>query len=151
MGISAAIATAFYDDSPCVRRFCPFCRRQRKCVQTSFFFKPLEFEGFKTRIVKRFPNAKIFYRVAVSEPVCNNGVRLFGLEPCNVSKRNKIRFVIFDYGNDGVFHIYFLHLNHAPFLSFYHIRAVLCIPLPVLGKFSRNFGKNSHDFIFCAW
>ncbi len=47
-------------------------RSEDKTVEPRPISKPLEFEGFKIRVVKVFPDAEEFHRVAVSHPVLDH-------------------------------------------------------------------------------
>jgi hypothetical protein len=65
-------------------------RREGKSVQAGFGSKPIEFEGFKIRIVKGFPDTQVFNGVAVSHPVGNDGSRVIAFKLGYIGQRDVI-------------------------------------------------------------
>jgi hypothetical protein len=51
VGIGASIAASFGDNADGSRRFDPLFWGQGKTIEASLFFKPVEFDGFKIRVV----------------------------------------------------------------------------------------------------
>lgn len=56
-------------------------------------FKPLEFEGFKTRVVQTLPNTQIFYCIPVTQPVPDNRSRVIAFVSCYVCQADIIILV----------------------------------------------------------
>jgi hypothetical protein len=90
-------------------------RREGKSVQTGFGSKPLEFEGFKIRIVKGFPDAQVFNGVAVSHPVGNDGSRVIAFKLGYIGQRDVIILVDFENGYVCLLYVYFCHLDKFRF------------------------------------
>ena len=49
-----------------------FVGERVKAFSPASFFKPLEFDGVKVEVIQTFPNAQIFYSIAVAHPIANN-------------------------------------------------------------------------------
>ena len=60
-------------------------------------FKPLEFEGFETRVIKTLPNTKEFNGIPVAHPVSDNRSRIIAFMPCQISYRYIILTIYGDY------------------------------------------------------
>ena len=50
------------------------------------YFKPIEFDRFKTRVEERFPHPEIFNRVPVSHPVIDDDKRIITLMSSDISQ-----------------------------------------------------------------
>ena len=72
---SATVATGFGNDAYGCSVFDPLARSQHKAVETCPISKPLEFEGFKIRVIQALPNAKEFHGVPVSHPILDDVIR----------------------------------------------------------------------------
>ena len=51
MSICSSITPRLCNQTNCIGGIYPFFRRKSKSIKTCLFFKPLEFEGFKRRII----------------------------------------------------------------------------------------------------
>jgi hypothetical protein len=87
-------------------------RRHEKGIQSCLPPKPLEFEGFKIRIVKRFPQAQVFNGIAVAHPVSNDTSRVTCFVFRNVSERNVVSLVNVHDSDFRILDLDFLRLRH---------------------------------------
>ena len=71
MGESSAVSPGSRNDPDGARFFNPLLRGQGETVQARLNSKPVEFDGFKNRVIEPFPNAEKFDCIAVSEPITN--------------------------------------------------------------------------------
>jgi len=94
VGIGAAIPARLGYKADGVCLFNPLFRCQGETVKAGQFPKPVEFDGFKTRIIELLPYAEEFYGIAIPQPVSDQIIGLICvLVPCDVRDADVIGIV----------------------------------------------------------
>lgn len=124
MAFNFSVPPRFGNDSNGADFFYPLFGYQGEAVETGQLFKPVEFDGFKIRIVQLLPDPEIFDGVPVPEPIPDQivgPVRI--LEPGNVRYTDIIGVFCIEDGDITPFdlqlccHDTLLYLSSNPFLS----------------------------------
>ena len=69
MGIGPAVATLLGNDANSVCFLDPLLGGEGKTVESRQLFKPVEFDGFKIRVIQEFPYAQKLDGIAVPDPI----------------------------------------------------------------------------------
>ena len=113
MGIGSAMSACFDDKSDGIRGSNPFLRGEGKRIEASQPFKPLEFEGFKTWVVQRLPNAQEFDCVAVPHPVANHCTAVLRFVLCDIRQRYEILLIDLQHRDFAALYGHFLLVDHG--------------------------------------
>ena len=65
VGVGAAVSSRFGDQPDGMGRFDPLLCGEDEAVEAGLLFKPIEFEGFKTRIVQALPDTQELDGIAI--------------------------------------------------------------------------------------
>jgi len=71
--------------------------RQSETVQSSLFFKPIEFDRFKIGVINVFPDAQKLDCIPAPEPVVDNALIPKGFD--HIRERNTITVPVPDHGD----------------------------------------------------
>lgn len=59
-------------------------------IKAGLYSKPLEFGGFKIRVIQLFPNTEIFDCIAVSHPIRNHSIRFIAFMTSQIGQRDVV-------------------------------------------------------------
>lgn len=120
VGVSAAVASGVGNQPDGLCFLDPLFRGESEAVQPGLHFKPVEFDGIKTRVVELLPDAEKFHGVSVSDPVAHKIVGTVGvLDPGDVRKADEVLFLLGQNGDSGPLYLdgRFAVLSHGFSLS----------------------------------
>ena len=100
VGEGAAVPARFCDEAPGMGLFDPLFGRERERVESGLFSKPVEFHGFKIRVVELFPDTEKLNGVAIPDPVPDQIVRAVRvLVPGNIRDADIILIVLHEHSD----------------------------------------------------